>query len=223
MGPDRLFEPEWRFRGLEAGAFDSFSIPDREERRRAIITGFHPALERLGEDLIERLTGSGDDPLHAHVPRLDWPPGYQPFCTWLALSSLAHGYQSGPQLNVGVHKEHVSVRLAWDASADAFGRFEFRSRHGGLGRDLAETSREAGLRFRVYASAPWPAGSRLVFESDEDWMRAFDEVRRRGVWWELGRRYELPDALPVVTSTNLGREALHVLEGLLPLYRRIGH
>ena len=28
-------------------------------------------------------------------------------CTWLALSREAHGYQAGPQLNVGVHADHV--------------------------------------------------------------------------------------------------------------------
>lgn len=221
MGPDRLFEPEWRFRGLEPEAFEAFAIPGREERRHAIVEGFHPALHALAEDLLERLPGVGERKLHPHLPRLDWPPGYQPFCTWLALSSLDHGYQAGPQLNLGVHRDYVAIRLAWDVAADAFGRFEFRARHGGLGNELADVGAALGLAFRVYASASWPEGSARVFESSEDWAGSFDEVRRRGVWWEIGARYDLPAALGVVTTKELGRETLRVFEGLLPVYDRI--
>src|SRR5262245_45369367 len=184
-----LFRPEPRFRGLDARSFDAFSIRDREERRRAIVAGFHPALQLLGEDLLDRLNPLAAAKLHAHLPRLDWPQGYQPFCTWLALSRMAHGYQAGPQLNLGVHEDHVGIRLAWDAAADAFGRFEFLCRHGGFGADLAEAASAHGLTFRVYASAPWPQGSRLVFESPDDWAGAFAEVARRGVWFEVGVRH----------------------------------
>ena len=118
-----LFEAGGRFRGLDLDAFEVFDIPERERRRRAIVEGFHGALSALGEDLVDTLGA----PLHAHLPRLDWPKTYQPFCTWLALSRLAHGYQGEAQLNVGVHRDHVAARYAWDASADSFGRFEFRA------------------------------------------------------------------------------------------------
>jgi hypothetical protein len=134
---------------------------------------------------------------------------------------MAHGYQAGPQLNLGVHVDHVAIRLAWDASADAFGRFEFFCRNGGLGAEMAEVAAEHGLAFRVYASAPWPEGSRLVFESASDWLGAFTEVSRRGVWFELGARHELPAAEELVTSQALGAEAERVLVALLPLYDRI--
>ena len=63
--------------------------------------------------------------LHAHLPRLDWPRDYQPFCTWLALSHHGQGYLAGPQLNGGVHSSYVAVRLGWDTSQAPFGRFEF--------------------------------------------------------------------------------------------------
>ena len=75
--------------------------------------------------------------------------------------------------------------------------------------------------FRVFASAPWPQGSSCVFSSAEDLGGSFDEVARRGVWWELGRRHALPDELSFVASPELGREAAAVFEALLPVYERI--
>jgi hypothetical protein len=216
-----LFRPAPRFEGLPAEAFEAFAIPDREKRRRAILAGFHPALKLLGEDLLEFLTPLTRAPLHAHLPRLDWPAGYQPFCTWLAISHEAHGYQSAPQLNVGVHRDHLAVRLAWDTASAGFGRFEFLCRHGGVGRGLAETAREQGLEFRVYASASWPEGSRRVFESATDWAGSFDEVRRRGVWWEIGARYDLPEAEERIAGSRLVDEAARIFVALLPHLDRV--
>ncbi len=216
-----LFTPPPRFAGFPPEAFEAFDVPDREERRRAIIAGFHPALEALAEDLLARLGPVAGAPLHAHLPRLDWPHGYQPFCTWLALSRLPHGYQAGPQLNVGVHRDHVAARFAWDTGTDAFGRFEFLCRHGGFGDAVQEAGERHGLRFRVYASAAWPEGSRLVFESQSDWRGAFDAVRRHGVWLELGVRHDLPEAMPLVSSPAFGEEAARVFMALLPLFDRV--
>jgi hypothetical protein len=216
-----LFRPAPRFGGLPAGAFEAFSIRDRDERRRAIVAGFHPALRLLGEDLAEILSPLTTHPLHAHLPRLDWPAEYQPFCTWLAISHEAHGYQSAPQLNVGVHRDHVAVRLGWDTDAAGFGRFEFLCRHGGLGARLVEVAREQALAFRVYAAEPWPVGSREVFESASDWPGSFTEVRRRGVWWELGVRFDLPEAGELLTGSRLAEEATRVFLALLPHLDRI--
>jgi hypothetical protein len=212
-----LFE---RFQGLPPEGFAAFANRDRESRRRAIIDTLHPALERLGGDLLERLAPRATRPLHQHLPRLDWPRGYQPFCTWLALSQESHGYQAGPQLNLGVHPDHVDLRLGWDTAADAFGRFEFLCRHGELGGDLVAVAERLDLRFRVYAPAPWPKGSERVFESPGDVAQSFEEVRRRGVWWELGRRHDLPGARDHVCSPALGREAALLFEALLPIYER---
>lgn len=213
-----LFRPAARFQGLPVSGFAAFDVKDREVRRQAIVEAFHPGLKLLGEDLVEEL---GSPALHAHLPRLDWPKGYQPFCTWLALSKQAHGYQGHAQLNVGVHRDHIGLRLGWDASADAFGRFEFLARHAHLGDALAELAKESGLTFRVYAAAPWPEGSRLVFESASDWRGAFDEVRRRGVWFELGARLDLPQHFALVTTPALGAEAARVFHALRPLHDRI--
>lgn len=213
-----LFRPAARFTGLPAEGFAAFEIREREARRRAILDAFHPALKLLGEDLVEEL---GEPPLHPHLPRLDWPKDYQPFCTWLALSRQAQGYQAHAQLNVGVHRDHVGLRLGWDASADSFGRFEFLARHAHLGEAMAELAGEQGFTFRVFAAAPWPLGSRLVFASPTDWAGAFAEVRRRGVWFELGIRLDLPEHLPTATSAALGREAARVFQALLPLHDRI--
>ena len=221
---DLLFEPPLRFDGLPADGFRVFGIADREERRRAIVRTFHPGLKILGEDLLERLAPIAAAPLHAHLPRLDWPRGYKPFCTWLALSREAHGYQAGPQLNIGVHADHVGIRLGWDTQASAFGRFEFLSRHGGVGAEMGELAERYDLHFRVYAAAEWPEGSRLVYESPTDWSGAFDEVSRRGVWFELGQRRELPGDRAWACSSRLGRDASAIFRGLLPLYDRLaGH
>jgi hypothetical protein len=216
-----LFAPPSAFQGLPESGFGLFSIPDRSTRRRAILETIHPALAALGEDLLARLSAAAVEPLHAHLPRLDWPKDYEPFCTWLALSRQAHGYQSGPQLNVGVHAEHVSVRLGWDTSSDAFARFEFLGRHGEVGERMRALAVERNLRFRVYASAPWPEGSRCVLETPDSLGPSFDEVRRRGVWWELGRRWDLPADLPFVCSPEFGAEATRIFQALLPLYDRI--
>jgi len=222
-----LFEQTPKFEGLPEEGFGVFSIEDREGRRQAIIDTFHPPLKTLGEDLLARFSPPDDEPdphfspLHAHLPRLDWPRGYQPFCTWLALSREAHGYQTRPQLNVGVHADHVAIRLGWDTGSNFFGRFEFLCRRGDLGPGLIRIAAECDLSFRVYSSAAWPAGSRCVFESRDDVDGSFDEVGRRGVWWELGHRYDLPEKTSIVCSPQLGTEAARIFEVLLPVYDRV--
>jgi hypothetical protein len=216
-----LFDRDSRFPGLPREGFEVFRIPDHEERRLAILDVIHPSLKLLAEDLLALLNPHATDPLHAHLPQLNWPRGYRPFCTWLALSREAHGYQAGPQLNLGIHADHVSVRLGWDTSADDFGRFEFLCRHGDLGRELIEAAGQHSLAFRVFAAAPWPQGSKLAFESPLELPESFDEVRRRGVWWELGRNHRVPEALDHVCSPDLGRETGEVFGALLPIYERI--
>lgn len=216
-----LFDERPEFVGFRVEDFDVFSIAHREERRRAIMSAFHPQLEALGQAAIRRLSSSCSQELHLHLPKLNWPPGYQPFCTWLALSFEAHGYLDGPQLNLGVHADHVAVRLGWDTRPDLFGRFEFLCRHGGLDLDLLELTRDGRTRIRVYASARWPQGSRLTFETVDDVVGSFDEVSRRGVWWEIGRSYALPEQAGHVGSPEFGTAAIEVFRALLPLYERI--
>ena len=111
----------------------------------------------------------------------------------------------------------VLVTLA----AYAFARFEFRARHGGLGARLAEVAVAGDLSFRVYAAAPWPQGSRLVFESRSDWAGSFHETALRGVWWELGRRWELPASMELAASPEFGRAVLEVFKALLPVFDRV--
>jgi len=216
-----LFDDAPTFTGFPTESFEVFSIAHREERRRAIIATFHPQLEVLGKLAIRRLGKKSSSEIHAHLPQLNWPPGYQPFCTWLALSFEAHGYQEGPQLNLGVHADHVAVRLGWDTRPDLFGRFEFLCRHGGLGRLLADCIASKRMKIRVYASARWPQGSRLTFETETDIAGSFNEVNRRGVWWEIGRRCDLPAKSKLVASPEFGLEALDLFEALLPVYERV--
>jgi hypothetical protein len=66
-----------------------------------------------------------------------------------------------------------------------------------------------------------PVGSRCVFESATDWDQAFIEVARRGVWWELGRRWDLPDAFDLVTAPEWSGKVGDVFEALAPAYRLI--
>jgi hypothetical protein len=120
-----------------------------------------------------------------------------------------------------VHAGFVALRFGWATGADAFGRFEFLCRHSGLRSDLTERAHTAGLRFRVYAAEPWPEGSRLVFESPDDLRGSLDQVRRNGVWWELGRRFDFPEARELLCSAAFGDEAARVFAELLPLYDRV--
>ncbi|MDX1390180.1 MAG: hypothetical protein R3344_13385, partial [Acidobacteriota bacterium] len=123
--------------------------------------------------------------------------------------------------NVGVHTDHIAIRLGWDTQAATFGRFEFLCRHGGVGDALASLAAEHGLRLAVFAAAPWPRGSTRVFESANDWEAAFAEVARRGVWFELGVHRDLPADLEWATSPAMGAEALRVFDALLPMYDRL--
>jgi hypothetical protein len=216
-----LLRPPPRFPGFSRREFNVFSIKDREARRRAIIEAFHPGLRLLADDLLLVINETPGARFHAHLPRLDWPKGYVPFCTWLALSRLPHGYQAGPQLNVGIHHDFVAARLAWDTSADAFGRFEFRCRVAGLGDALVAAAAPAGLSFRVYAAAPWPEGSRCVFTSDTDWDGSFVEVGRRGVWWEVGKRWDLPEADELIAAPSWSDAVAEVIAAVAPLYDKI--
>jgi hypothetical protein len=216
-----LFDEGPIFAGFPPEGFEVFSIAHREERRQAILSSFHPQLDALGRLAIGRMSSSCSRNLHRHLPQLNWPPGYQPFCTWLALSFESQGYQDGAQLNLGIHADHVAVRLGWDTRPDGFGRFEFLCRHGGLGRHLVELATSLDMQVRVYASERWPQGSRLTFETTTDIGGSFDEVRRRGVWWEIGRRFEVPAEIARVSAPEFGREAIDLFAGLLPFYERV--
>ena len=77
------------------------------------------------------------------------------------------------------------------------------------------------MKIRVYASARWPQGSLLTFETQSDVAGSFDEVNRRGVWWEIGRRFDLPARAEWVASPEFGRESVDLLEDLLSLYEKV--
>ena len=83
---------------------------------------------------------------------------------------------------------------------------------------MLEVAAAVALGFRVYAAAPWPEGSRLVFDSPTDLAGSFLEASRRGVFWEIGRRWELPASMDRVTEPAWSEEVRDVLLALLPLY-----
>ena len=111
-----LFDEPSAFEGLPESGFAVFSIEDRDRRRRAIIEAFHPSLSALGEDLIRELGTVKSEPLHAHLPRLDWPRGYQPFCTNGPPLRNAH-------LNLSKHASRSPTRFAAHASYWDWTRF----------------------------------------------------------------------------------------------------
>ena len=215
-----LFDEPVPFEGLPLEAFSVFTIEHREPRRRAIVEAFHPPLESLGHELSRALARVSDRRFHVHLPRLDWPRGYEPFCTWLALTHAAQGYQQGPQLNLGVHPRHVSIRLGWDTGTASFARFEFFCRRRFWAEWIDPVLHRPGFRVRVYRPAPWPEGSALDFES-LDLQRSFNAVARGGVWWEIGERLELPAAEPLIGSRALVRRAEAAFLALVPLYDRL--
>lgn len=213
-------EAEPRFDGLPLGRRDVFDIPDVDLRRQAIIDVFHPPLLALGNDLVPRLQTLAGTELYIFQPRLNWPPSYQPFCTWLAISREKQGYQACGQLNIGMHRDYVAVRLGWDASVPSFGRFEFLCRYRGIGDMLRSAAEAHDLQFRVYVATPWPVGSEMVYVSQTDLDGAFADVRRHGVWFEIGRRYDLPLHEKLVESAAFGEHVARVFESLMPVYLR---
>ena len=89
-----------------------------------------------------------------------------------------------------------------------------------MGDLLLSTAEEHDLQFRVYSAAPWPVGSELLFVSRTDLEGAFSEVRRHGVWFEIGRRYDLPLHEKLVASPAFGEHVAQVFECLMPVYLR---
>jgi len=50
---------------------------------------------------------------------------------------------------------------------------------------------------------------------------ALDQIWRHGVWWEIGRRHDVPAELEHISSPALGEETTKILGALLPVYERI--
>jgi hypothetical protein len=212
----------FRFPGFAPEDFETFRIHDRHERREEILRLIHPKLAALGADLLADFRRRGVEGLHAHLPHLSWPPGYQPFCTWLALSSQPHRYQQLAQLNVGVHGPYVSVRLGFDTAGESFGRFLFLMSHGDLHGILARIAVPAGLRCRVYRRAPWPEGSRAIFDSGGDFLRGVRTAEQEGGnWFEVGRIFTRRDHGQDLAKPEFAATAARILVTLYPIFRRL--
>jgi hypothetical protein len=212
----------FRFPGFFPEDFAAFRIADRGRRREEILRLLHPKLAALGEDILADFRRRGIEGLHPHLPQLNWPPGYQPFCTWLALSSHPHRYQQLAQLNVGIHEPYVSVRLGFDTAGEGFGRFLFLMSHGDLPRVLDRIAIPAGLRCRVYRTAPWPEGSRAVFDSGEDFLRGVQAAERAGGnWLEVGKIFTRRDCGAALASADFAATAAGILLTLYPIFRRL--
>ncbi|HEV8377014.1 MAG TPA: DUF1054 family protein [Candidatus Polarisedimenticolia bacterium] len=211
----------FRFPGFAREDFTVFSDPDRSRRREAILRVLHPKLAALGEDILADFRRRGIEGLHPHLPQLNWPPGYQPFCTWLALSSHSHRYQELAQLNVGVHEAFVAVRLGFDTSGFAFGRLLFLISHGDIREVLARVAIPAGLRCRVYRRAPWPEGSRAIFDSGEDFLEGVQVAEREGGhWFEVGKTFTKEGAHEELSRSDFASTAAAILLALYPVFRR---
>jgi uncharacterized protein YktB (UPF0637 family) len=212
----------FRFPGFTDEDFTVFRIPERARRREEIIRLIHPKLAALGEDILADFRRRGIEGLYPHLPQLNWPPGYQPFCTWLALSTQSHRYQDLAQLNVGVHEPFVAVRLGFDTSGFAFGRLLFLMSHGDLKEVLARIAVPAGLRCRVYRRVPWPEGSRALFDSGEDFLQAVQIAEKEGAhWFEVGKTFPRESSDVLLTSSEFAATAAQTLLTLYPIFRRL--
>jgi uncharacterized protein DUF1054 len=212
----------FRFPGFSSEDFSVFSLADRAQRREAIIRLVHPKLAALGEDILADFRKRGIEGLHPHLPHLNWPPGYEPFCTWLALSTQSHRYQDLAQLNVGVHQPFVAVRLGFDTSGFAFGRLLFLMSHGDMKEVFARIAVPAGLRCRVYRRVPWPEGSRAVFDSGEDFLEGVRIAEKEGAhWFEVGRVFSREEHGQLLASPEFAGAATQILLTLYPIFRRL--
>jgi len=212
----------FRFPGFVAEDFLPFRIHDAAARREAILERLHPKLTALAEDILADFRRRGIEGLYPHLPQLNWPPGYEPFCTWLALSAQPHRYQRLAQLNVGVHDPFVAIRLGFDTSGETFGRFLFLMSHGDLQEVLRRIAIPAGLRCRAYCRAPWPEGSRAVFDSGEDFLEGVKAAEREGAnWFEVGRIFAREDHTAELSSPEFAATAAGILLLLYPVFRRL--
>ena len=212
----------FRFSGFTDDDFTVFRIPERARRREEIIRLIHPKLAALGEDILADFRRRGIEGLYPHLPQLNWPPGYQPFCTWLALSTQSHRYQDLAQLNVGVHEPFVAVRLGFDTSGFAFGRLLFLMSHGDLKEVLARIAVPAGLRCRVYRRVSWPEGSKTLFDSGEDFLQAVQIAEKEGAhWFEVGKTFPRESSHELLTSSEFAAAAAQILLTLYPIFRRL--
>lgn len=213
---------DFRFPGFTPDDFRLFLIRDRARRREEILRQIHPKLSAMSEDILSDFRKRGIEGLHPHLPHLNWPPGYQPFCTWLALSSQPHRYQDLAQLNVGVHEPFVAVRLGFDTSGFAFGRLLFLISHGDLKETLERIAVPAGLRCRVYKSAPWPEGSRAIFDSGDDFLQGARAAEREGAhWFEIGKTFTRADSEALLSRPEFSAVAAQTLLTLYPAFRRL--
>ncbi len=212
----------FRFPGFAREDFETFRIADHHRRREEIIRLIHPKLALLGEDLLADFQSRGIEGLHPHLPLLNWPPRYKPFCTWLAISTQPHGYRQMAQLNVGVHEPYVSVRLGFDTAGEAFGRLLFLMSHGDLAQVLRSIAAPAGLRCRVYTPAPWPEGSRAIFDSGDDFLRGVRAAEQEGGnWFEVGRIFTRQDHGAELARPEFAATAAEILVTLYPVFRRL--
>ena len=213
---------DFRFPGFTPDDFGLFQIRDRARRREEILRQIHPKLAAMSEDILSDFRRRGIEGLHPHLPQLNWPPGYQPFCTWLALSSQAHRYQDLAQLNVGVHEPFVAVRLGFDTSGFAFGRLLFLISHGDLKETLERIAVPSGLRCRVYRSVPWPEGSRAIFDSGEDFLKGAQVAEREGAhWFEIGKVFTRAHSDVLLSRPEFSATAAQILLTLYPAFRRL--
>ena len=191
--------PAFRRRTSASSAFPTGRAGARQFSRI-----LHPKLAALGEDILADFRRRGIEGLHPHLPQLNWPRGYQPFCTWLALSNQPHRYQDLAQLNVGVHEPFVAVRLGFDTSGYAFGRLLFLISHGDLEETFTRIAEPAQLRCRVYRSAPWPEGSRAIYDSGDDFARGVRIAEREAAnWFEVEESSRASRRAPSCTVESL--------------------
>ena len=211
-----------RFPGFVPEDFTVFRIPDRARRREEILRQVHPKLAALGEDVLSDFRRRGIEGLFPHLPQLNWPPGYQPFCTWLALSTQPHRYQELAQLNVGVHEPFVAVRLGFDTSGFAFGRLLFLISHGDFKEVLARIAVPAGLRCRVYRRVPWPEGSKALFDSGEDFLKGVQVAEKEEAhWFEIGKTFTRDGNEEELSRPEFAESAARIFLTLYPIFRRL--
>ncbi len=212
----------YRFPGFLPEDFLPFRIRERSRRREEILARLHPKLEALGSDILADFRSRGIEGLYPHLPQLNWPRGYEPFCTWLAISTQPHRYQHLAQLNVGVHAPYVTVRLGFDTAGEIFGRFLFLMSHGDLPEVLARIAVPAGLRCRAYRKAPWPEGARAVFDSGDDFLAGVKAAEREGAnWFEVGRIFTRDGHTDELSKPEFAEAAAAILLVLYPVFRRL--
>ncbi|MGM7682765.1 YktB family protein [Cytobacillus sp. Hm23] len=100
------------FQGFSADDFDTFMIPELDDRMTAIKQLIRPKFEFIGTHFVSSLTTLTGNDMFFHVAKHARRTKNPPNDTWVAFSSNARGYKMLPHFQVGLWGSHLFIIFA---------------------------------------------------------------------------------------------------------------